>query len=125
MGSSSLSANAATWHNGTPSKIRGHWEDQDVYVGKLFHNEIKYAHMSFTISKKTVDIHIGQSVDTIIRHPKWRYLGKGSYTIKGKTMYGNGRFTVKRISSSRVYGYYNGKNIVSQTPFKKSFYRVK
>ncbi|WP_054699004.1 hypothetical protein [Secundilactobacillus odoratitofui] len=52
MGSSSLSANAATWHNGTPSKIRGHWEDQDVYVGKLFHNEIKYAHMSFTISKK-------------------------------------------------------------------------
>jgi hypothetical protein len=87
IGTGSTVANAASWHNGTPSALRGKWKT------KTYHNRFVSGYSRTYITKHSIHTQthtIGGSSDNmppIIEHAKYRYLGNHLYTFKG-TMYG-------------------------------------
>lgn len=118
---------AATWHNGTPTALRGHWKNKTINVGKYFGMKKLYSYESVRVRKNSINAYLTQSQGWGIRNTKWKYVGSNAYTIVGINKFtksNSARFTFKRVGHGYVHIYYNGRNIAKDTPFSPYFYRV-
>ncbi|MGF2385866.1 hypothetical protein [Lentilactobacillus otakiensis] len=127
LGAATATTQAATWHQGTPTALRGHWKDKTINIGKYFGTENVYSYESVRVRKSSVNVYLTQSRGWGIRNTKWKRVGSNAYTITGISKFTKSspaRFTFKRVGHGYVHVYYNGRNIAKATPFSPYFYRV-
>ncbi|MEE8843119.1 MAG: hypothetical protein SOH70_03480 [Lentilactobacillus sunkii] len=120
-------AQAATWHNGTPTALRGHWKNKTINIGRYFGMKKFYSYESVRVKKNSVNAYLTQSAGWHIKNTKWKHVGSKAYTIVGTNELNElrkARFTFKRVGHGYVHIYYDGMNIAKGTPFSPYFYRV-
>ncbi|KRM47570.1 hypothetical protein FC51_GL000043 [Lentilactobacillus parabuchneri DSM 5707 = NBRC 107865] len=127
MGAATMTTQAATWHQGTPTALRGHWKNKTINVGKYFGVKKLYSYESVRVKKNQINASLTQSEGWHITNTKWKSVGANAYTIIGTDMLNQSqqaRFTFKRVGHGYVHIYYDGVNIAKNTPFSPNFYRV-
>jgi len=85
-GVASSTANAATWHSGTPKALRGNWQRQ-------YRDQGTKIVMHFKVSAKTIHLSRVKSAETSWTNLKYQKVGKNTYKLKG--IYKNGELTDK------------------------------
>ena len=127
LGAVTTSTQAATWHKGTPTALRGHWKDKTINIGKYFGMKKFDSYESVRVRKSSVNAYLTQSAGWHITDTKWKADGKTAYTIVVRNELNKlhqARFTFKRVGHGYVHVYYDGSNIAAETPFSPNFYRV-
>ena len=76
-------AQAATWHAGTPKALRGHWHGRMTKT-QLGHGKYIWNYSYITISKRAFAGRHTQFDAWGAQHPKYRKLGPNAWVIKGK-----------------------------------------
>ncbi len=55
MGAATMTTQAATWHQGTPTALRGHWKNKTINVGKYFGVKKLYSYESVRVKKNQIN----------------------------------------------------------------------
>lgn len=127
LGAATAPTQAATWHKGTPTTLRGHWKNKTINIGQYFGMKKFYSYESVRVRKNSVDAYLTQSAGWHITDTKWKAFGKNADTIVGRNELNKlhqARFTFKQVGHGYVHVYYDGTNIADETPFSPNFYRV-
>lgn len=114
-------ANAASWHKGTPSALKGHWRTKmhkatgSVGGSKNYH----WTYLYYSIIGSHVTSTMIQSDSYEIRSTRFKYLGDHTYKIVGKESIDNklATYTIHKRSKKALTIGMNGYN---QTVYKFS-----
>ncbi|KRK89550.1 hypothetical protein [Lentilactobacillus sunkii] len=118
LGAVSTTANAASWHKGTPSALRGKWKTKP-----WTQSGYKYDYRSFISAHKIISevrgLNGGPSdmAAPTVQHARYKYLGNHLYKFKGTSLgtspsscyikwKSHNHIVIKPWSNNKVFSYY-------------------
>ncbi|PAK84336.1 hypothetical protein [Lentilactobacillus parakefiri] len=115
IGYQASSANAATWHSGTPSALQGKWRQKTV-IKDGGSQHVSYNRVSIT--KKSVETNSFGSMPDLFTHIKWRKAGHHIYVLHARRFIDGYQhkihtLTIKQVSHNRMYMHLDGHTCFS------------